>query len=134
MSSDAFVRRFIDQLQALGLAGMWGWGEGATALARFLERMLAEPTDEWLEAMPLTVDEAHDRLLMADFLERAAYQPPSFPTPSWSRNFSELMAWMLRKHYPLTPIEIWRAAGACWSPSGRAERRACRIARGISAS
>ena len=132
MPSDVFVRRLIDRLQAPDLARMVRWGAMATALATFLEQMLDEPTEVWQQAMPLTGDEAHDRLLMADLLERAT--GPSFLAPSWSRDFSELLAWMLRKHYPLAPVEIWRAAAACWSPSGRAERRAGRIARGISAS
>jgi hypothetical protein len=124
---DDFLLRLIPQLRTLEASSFW-FEDQAHQLAQFLEGFLVNPRRD----LYCTGNDDEDREIVAAWLDRAARQPP-FLAPTWTRNFSEWLAWVLRHHYPITEKSLDVAARAVlreyrarWERRGQQEQEALR--------
>lgn len=107
MSSDAVVRRLIEDLRALA-AECESPFDPHSRLVDALEWMLADPGPRGWNVV-LTGEDAHDRLALAEWLDCQA-TGPAFTSPVWGRGFSQLVAWTLRHGHPVTGQGMRRAS------------------------
>jgi hypothetical protein len=93
----------LRELQADDFFGDW-----ARELADHLEWRISEPQHDAFD-LPDSGDPERDRSALADWLQRAADAPP-FLAPSWTRNFSEGVAWLVRHERTVTHQALMAAA------------------------
>lgn len=79
------------------MRGLPIYGENAHRLADHLEMRISQPRNDGFD-IPQTGNDEEDRLALATWLENAAHAGP-YLAPSWGRNFSEAVAWLLRNNH-----------------------------------
>ena len=97
-SPDDFMRRLIPKLRELERTSDW-YRDEARELARAFEWLIAHP--EVTRRPPCTGDRTQDREIVAQWLYDHA-RGPAFTAPSWTRMFSESLAWVLRHRYRIS--------------------------------
>lgn len=113
MTNDDFLVRLIGQLRAPGLVDFPL--DGARRLADHLERRITQPLSDGFDIVR-TGDEKQDRIALAAWLEAAAQAGP-YLAPSWGRNFSETIAWLVRNSHDVSSESVLVGAVAKHDPN-----------------